>query len=247
LDALLNAASVATIGSEFQFSTDAQDVSDHAFNFRIRGLNVDFMSYSMLALVNSDKPALLDANTLMDKANTAFGIYFKHYASENVTTTDGGYAFQPIGAKLPSTLGASTAVGQGYNDSQAVNIPRTAQILVHVPIDSLVMSPIAVFLCIAVLAFLSITTIIIYTFYSNRFKVLPRDVDTLASILGFVYGSERLLEWARERKETGNWTDNGMGGQLMAKLGPFETAGGDKRWGVEIVEEGEEERSKVAR
>lgn len=196
----------------------------------------------MLALVNNDKSALLDATTLMQKANTAFGIFFKHYASENVTTASGGFAFQPIGAVLPSTLGAPSGLnmeGKGYNNSQAVNPDRTAQVLVHVPVDTLVMSSIAVFICLAVLAVLAVTTIIIFTFYSNRFKVLPRDVDTLASVLGLVYGSERLLEWSREKKESGNWKDNGIGGQLMARLGPFESAGGVKRWGIEIVDEDE--------
>lgn len=242
LDALLNAANVRKVGYEFQNSIGIQNEEDHAFNFRIRGLNVDFMSYSMLSLVNNDKSALLNAKTLMEKANIAFGVFFKHYASGNVTKTDGSFAFQPIGAALPSTLGAPTSLntgGKNYNNSQAVDLDRTTPILVHVPVDTLVMSPLAVFICLAVLTFLAITTVIIFAFHSSRFKELPRDVDTLASVLGFVYGSERLLEWAREKKESGNWSDNGIGGQLMARMGPFENADGIKRWGVEIVEEGE--------
>jgi hypothetical protein len=242
LDALLNAANIRKVGYEFQNSISVQNEDDHAFNFRIRGLNTDFMSYSMLALVNNDKSALLNATTLMEKANTAFGVFFKHYASDNVTKANGGFAFQPIGATFPSTLGAPAGLNsqsKGYNDSQAVNSSRTTPILVHVPVDTLVMSSVAVFLCLAILVFLIVTTIITFTFYSNRFRVLPRDVDTLASVLGFVYGSERLLEWVREKKESGNWNDNGIGGELMARLGPFETADGVKRWGIEIVEEGE--------
>ncbi|TID13390.1 hypothetical protein E6O75_ATG11306 [Venturia nashicola] len=242
LDALLNAANIRKLGYEFQSSIEIQNEEDHAFNFRIRGLNADFMSYSMLSLVNNDKYALLNATTLMEKANIAFGVFFKHYASGNVTKTGGSFAFQPIGAALPSTLGAPSSFNTGgryYNNSQTVDLDRTVPIFVHVPIDTLVMSPIAVFICLAVLAFLAVTTVVIFAFYSNRFKQLPRDVDTLASVLGFVHGSERLLEWAREKKESGNWNDNGIGGQLMARLGHFENADGVKRWGVEIVEEGE--------
>lgn len=230
LDAVLNATNIRKVGNEFQNSTRIQNEEDYAFNFCIRGLNVDFMSYYMLSLVNNDKSALLNATTLMETANIAFGVFFKHYPSENVNKTDGfnktdgSFAFHPIGAALPSTLGVTSSLNaesKGYNNSQAVNLDRMTPILVHVPVDTLVMSPIAVFICLAVLAFLAITTVVIFAVYSNTFRELPRGVDTLASVLGFVYGSEKLLGWAREKKESGKWSDNGIGGQLVARLGPL--------------------------
>lgn len=53
-----------------------------SFNFQVRGLNLDFMSFAMLALANNSKEALLDPQTFMNLANTTFGTFFKHYASE---------------------------------------------------------------------------------------------------------------------------------------------------------------------
>jgi hypothetical protein len=41
------------------------------------------------------------------------------------------------------------------------------------------------------------------------FKVLPRDVDSLASVLGFVYGSPKLLQWVAETKDDPNWGERG--------------------------------------
>jgi hypothetical protein len=243
-DALLNAANVAKYGNEFQRSTGEQNPDDHAFNFRVRGLNMDFMSYSMLALADDDKQALLDPNTYIEKANIAFGTFFKHYVSGNVTMKDGGLTYQPIGAVLPSTLGqvvsGNRSAHDGFNGSLKSTTPLTADATLNMPIERLVMSPLAVFLSLAILAFLCITTAIIYGFYRNRFKALPRDVDTLASILGFVYSSERLLEWVRECKyaeEIGGKVSGDKDRMLMARLGPFEN-GGKKRWGVELADDG---------
>jgi hypothetical protein len=221
-----------------------QNDDDHAFNFRIRGHNMDFMSYSMLSLANNDKRALLDPKTFIEKANTVFGVFFKHWASENVTMGHGGLAYQPIGATLPPHLGkvvsGNTAANEGYNGTSASSTPQMAQVVIHMPVEQLIMSPAAVYLSLIVLVFLCLTTIVIYAFYRNRFKALPRDVDTLASVLGFVYGSERLLEWVGGKKDSGALGDKAASPQadekmIKARFGPFET-GTRSRWGVELVD-----------
>lgn len=76
-----------------------------SFNFQVRGLNLDFMSFAMLALANNSKEALLDPQTFMDLANTTFGTFFKHYSSENVTRLSGGHTYEPVGEKLPWAIG----------------------------------------------------------------------------------------------------------------------------------------------
>lgn len=95
------------------------------------------------------------------------------------------------------------------------------------------MSPVAVCICLIVLVFLCPVTVAIYVFYRRRAKVLPRDVDTLASVLAFVYESPRLLEWARKKKETGDWKSDET---VAARLGRFQKHEGQPGWGVELVD-----------
>lgn len=95
------------------------------------------------------------------------------------------------------------------------------------------MSPAAVYICLIVLVFLCPVTVAIYVFYRRRAKVLPRDVDTLASVLAFVYESPRLLEWAREKKETSDWKGDET---VAARLGMFQNHEGQPGWGVELVD-----------
>lgn len=152
------------------------------------------MSYAMLALANNSKDALLDTNTLIEFANTTFGAFFKHFVSENVTTAFGGQAYQPIGSQLPANLRPANDTNNTTQDA----LPYNVTVTLHVPVAQLVMAPAAVFLCLDLLVFLLLTTIVIYTSHRQNFKALPRDVDTLASALAFVYASDRLLEWVRE-------------------------------------------------
>lgn len=169
-------------------------------------------------------------------ASQAFGTYFKHFASEQVDPTDGGRVFQPIGEQLPADLPAvASPQGTWFNESMAAaGLAQSTLARVHIPVEVLVMSPAAVCICLIVLVFLCPVTVAIYVSYRGRANVLPRDVDTLASVLAFVYESPRLLEWAREKKETGNWrTDE----TVAARLGEFQSQrhDGQPRWGVELV------------
>jgi hypothetical protein len=248
-DALLGAANSAQLGLEMP--KQVENMADHSFNFRIRSLNADFMSYSMLALAggNAGREALLDPNELIKKANYVFGVFFKHFVSENITDAEGGWAYQPIGAKLPAGLGNITdygVVGRDDDRRSPVDTPRSLNAVLSTPVEQLVVSGIAVGICVGVLAFLIIVTVIIFAGYRRELKVLPRDVDTLASVLGFVYGSRQFLEWVRRNGSSRTWNTTewkgkyrllpARGGGEMVRLGGFENGDGRERWGVEIVD-----------
>ena len=265
MDALYNAAHCASIASEQTDLSADEDLTDRTFNFRLPGLNLDYMSYAMFSLAQRDPQALLNNPTLQAVANDVFSIFFQHYASFNVTLADGGRVFQPIGATLPFGLPPI------INDSQQVasyqdtdvwsNINRTVEAIVRTPVNELVMSTVAVILCLAILVFLACITVLVYFPYAAYFKGLPRDVDTLASVIAFVYDSPKLQEWVAANEDilfTGDSTtwrrkmgnskrgeyfnlemngsrtaDKGLD-EVTAGLGFFRGEQGVARWGVEI-------------
>ncbi|KAH0174627.1 hypothetical protein KCU67_g657, partial [Aureobasidium melanogenum] len=226
---------------------ETEDLNDRAFNFRYAGLNADFMSYCMLQLAKGDKAALLDHGRLISLANETFSVFFKHFASSNVSDTLGGQAFQPIGEKLPWGLGPAInsselplppdQQGAFATENQTVPLERQVTATLSVPIEQLVMSPIAAYLCISILVLLCVTTAIIYTTNRPQLKALPRDVDTLASTIAFVYGSERLLRWVQDLPSLKpSKLQSKDTKRMMARLGPFKNSQGRERWGIELVE-----------
>jgi hypothetical protein len=60
------------------------------------------------------------------------------------------------------------------------------------------MSKVAVALCLSVLVSLDSTSLLIAIEYRHYFKALPRDMNTLASIMAFVYDSPKPLKWVAE-------------------------------------------------
>ena len=177
-----------------------EDMTDKTFNFRLRGLNLNYMSYAMYSLAKRNSAALLDLSTLQTLSNIVFSTFFQHYASNNITVGEGGRTFQPIAATLP--VGLPLIVNNNddkpssYQDTITPSYAnRTIQAVVHINVEQLVMFPAAVFLCLAILVFLAVTTILVYFPYATYFKALPRDVETLVSVLAFVYDSPRLREW----------------------------------------------------
>jgi hypothetical protein len=227
-----------------------ENLEDRAFNFRMRGLNADFMSYSTLHLGGNDKRALLDPTAHSEYVSKVFGTFFKHYVFQNITFASGGPAYQPIGATLPADLGSlvplNTTEQANYGKTAGITA-RTVSGTLYTPVEQLVMYPAAVWLSVAILIFLCFVIVFIYTVYRNRFKALPRDVDSLASVLGLVHGSEKLLEWVREHASASTWNqvtiskgwfrrqERGDANELKVMMGPFDRADG-RRWGVEIVD-----------
>ena len=201
----------------------------------------------MLQLAKGDKAALLDHNRLTSLAKETLSVFFKHFASSNVSDIFGGQAFQPIGEKLPWGLGPALNTsgvllppheqGAFATQNQTVHLERQVPATLSVPIEQLVMSPIAVYLCISILVLLCVTTVIIYTTNRPQLKALPRDVDTLASTIAFVYGSEKLLRWVQDLPSLKpSRLQSEYTKQMMARLGPFRDSEGNERWGIELVE-----------
>ena len=220
-----------------------ENLNDRTFNFRQKGLNADFMSYSALALMNNDVEALLDPKTLYNVSDRVFATFFQRFVADNVTAEDGSYGFQTVDANVPWSLGPILSDGrptryQDRNDTH--HLSRTIEATLHLQIEHLHMSPTAVYLSLSILTFLAATTVLMFTRYRRYFKALPRDVDSLASVLCFIYSSPKLLEWVEEHKHEKDWglkkKTTSDKREVMAFMGWFD---GGSHWGIELMDEGE--------
>lgn len=326
MDALHHAPYCGSIGPWVYDYVDYrdEDLTDEMFNSRLPGLNLDYMSWAMFTLVQRNPRALLDHMTLQTAAKNVFSTLFQHYASNNVTLTDGGSVFQSIGATLPFGLPpivnipiiikphiidpdphiimnppiinntsiknntTTTTIinntrpfttlpiintARGSDSSNGIPAPsykdvevrtstnKSVEAIVHTPVNELVMSPTAVFLCLAITAFLACVAVLVYLPYAAYFKGLPRDVETLASTIAFVYDSPKLQEWVAANEHSLNpgepatrrrGTSNSEGGdnsnleadgdraadrgldEVTMGLGFFRGKQGVARWGVEL-------------
>lgn len=199
---------------------------------------------------------LLERQTYMKLASTTLGVFFKHFASENITRLSGGHIYEPVGDRLPWSLGpvinetnrtlVSTYQGALAEGDQIDTSHPTITAVYSIPVEQLVMSPVAVYFCLSILSLLVVTTIIMYSANRSHFKELPRDVDTLASTLAFVHGSDKLLDWAQATgASTKPWDKlrsrqdkltRQQSKRLMAQMGPFKDQDGNDAWGIELVE-----------
>ncbi|MCJ1304972.1 hypothetical protein MMC08_007785 [Hypocenomyce scalaris] len=192
MDAFYNAADCARLGEGALQETGYgdEDLTDRTFNFRLKARPCG-------------PPQPLDLAKLLD---IVFSTFFQNYASTNVTINEGGRVFQHIGATLPAGLPAIVNVsGGGLSSYQNTNVPsyinKTIEAVIHTKVEQLVMSPASVILCLTILVFLACTTVLVYFPYAAYFKALPRDVDTLASVIAFVYDSPRLREWIMNNED----------------------------------------------
>lgn len=194
------------------------------------------MSYTALSLVNNDHDSLHDTAKLGNISSTVFSIFFKHFVlagadgKRDGMYMNGSWGLQPRGAAIPSDLGPTMSSKSLLQDSFIPSNPSaTVQAVLSMQIEQLELNPSALFLSLAILCLLLLTTAVVLGWHRRYVRLLPRDVDTLGSVLGFVYGSERLLALARQQDE-----NKIRGETVLAKMGWFESAG-EKRWGVEIV------------
>ncbi|THX54559.1 hypothetical protein D6D06_05427 [Aureobasidium pullulans] len=189
------------------------------FRFQDPGLIVDLMSYSMLHLANDSREALLDPETLAEHASTTFGIFFKHFANWNITWDADwtGYVYEK-------------------------DVPSKIDVKISVPTDQLLMSPVAAIMSMSILVFLIFVTIIMFTTNRHKYKAIPRNVNTLVSILGWVYASDRLLAWAESAPPSKPWYQalfsktSPLAAQQRVRMGPFMNSAGNERWGIEMVD-----------
>ncbi|EXJ68749.1 uncharacterized protein A1O5_08543 [Cladophialophora psammophila CBS 110553] len=119
--------------------------------------------------------------------------------------------------------------------------------------EILIISPLAVFLSVGILVYLLMSTVIVYL-QRGRFKLLPRDIDTPASVLGFVYASAKLQKWAKQPEDMDTLnTANGdhkiedakvddakrpkrssKGTETLIGMGSFTDKNGNRHWGCEL-------------
>jgi len=104
------------------------------------------------------------------------------------------------------------------------------------PVYKLQVSKVAVALCLSVLVFLGFTTLLIAIGYRHYFKALPRDINTLASVIALVYDSPRLLRWVAEHGVLGEGGKGEGREEVKAVLGDFQGSEGEMRWGIELVD-----------
>ncbi|RVX66331.1 hypothetical protein B0A52_09762 [Exophiala mesophila] len=210
-----------------------QYMHDQTFNIRNPGLNLDYMSYSMLSLVDFDTVALLDPATLERTAQQTFSTFFQHFASSSVSTTSGGWAFQKLDERLPSDLQDVSSLS--WTEPPAS--PRAGEMVsveVVQPIEILQMSRAAAAIALAVLLWLMVSSIAL-AFASPGYKARLRwRVETIADVLVMFTGSDRLMAML---KDQGPQAMN-HNPDTAAILADFKTKDGTARWGIELANGG---------
>ncbi|CZT43812.1 uncharacterized protein RSE6_03900 [Rhynchosporium secalis] len=214
-----------------------EDSSDRTFSYRAPGLNLDYMSYSMLKMAGDDQASLLNHNKLQELAEITFTTYFQHYASQNVLMNgSGGRAFQRANETLAADMGPpawaydATKVGPAR---VKVAVSPTTMASVSQPVEMLHMSPTAVWLCLVILIWLIITMVAVLALKKRYFSPLLGGVETIADVAMMVAGSDRYLELARREGATGMRADK----SFRTKLGWFRIGGGEVRWGIELADD----------
>ncbi|KAI1457939.1 hypothetical protein F4805DRAFT_457381 [Annulohypoxylon moriforme] len=238
---LLGAADMSNfVGDIESWNIATEPTDDQTFNIREPGLNADLMTYSMLSLVNYDHDALLDPDTLQRTAQQTFTALFQNYASNNISYTTGGYVFQPPNEALPSDL--DTPVANNNNKrADTSSSPSDSTISLHVqrPVELLKMSKPAAWICMLILGYLIVATVIL-TVASRRYtRMLLRKIDSIADVIVLMAGSEKLLKEAREKSTAQLKGDRAT----KARLGWFTGADGTQRWGIELVGRDDEKRA----
>ncbi|KAF2146972.1 uncharacterized protein K452DRAFT_337305 [Aplosporella prunicola CBS 121167] len=108
-----------------------EDLNDMTFNFRDtkKGLNLDFMTYSMYSMVNKDPKALLDRNIMEKMANKTFSIFFQHFVSARMK---GSYTYEQVNASKLSDLKSPAAVERKHFKRLHRDIECVADVLILV-------------------------------------------------------------------------------------------------------------------
>lgn len=223
-------------------TTKAENTTDRTFRFRLPHLSVDFMSYTSLALSGNNKSALLDPTTLGNVSSTVFSIFFKNFVKANVSANNalfinGSWGLQPLGATVPSDLGPvmdSNPTIKLQNSLQPSTTNSTSEGILRDGVENLDMNHVVAIICFCILSVFIVTTVLIMLYRKHYLKDLPRDMDTVGSVLALVYKSERLLELARDSVPKTKQPAQ----REMFKMGWFEV-GQKRRWGVEVMQHGD--------
>jgi len=93
-----------------------------------------------------------------------------------------------------------------------------------------------------------LVALFVYSVGYRRFRKLRHDFDDLASVVSVVCDSESLRAWVTEHPDPETWTERARarGGQVpLVRLGMFLGSDGVERWGIEIVEDAEEDEQRT--
>lgn len=259
MTALLGAASITNfevMGHSAVEGISSENLRDQAFNMRGPGLNVDYMSYAMLSLANGSHGALLDPVVLERTAQRTFEVMFQHFVHGDLDMESGGNVYQspseslPVDIDGPTTTATTKAPGRRQEDSgirpavddataatasTAANISDTVRVDVRSEVEILRMSTTAAIVCMSILAYLIVTSVILVTATRRYNKLLPVEINSVADVAVLVAGSGRLLELARQRGLRHNRKLKSEP-ESLAKLGWFNGANGELRWGIELVD-----------
>lgn len=236
-EALLSAAQSSALEAGSPYSSNAENTNDRTFNIRRPGLNVDYMSYSMLSLAGDDAQKLLDHATLSNLAGKTFSTFFQHFASSNVlANSSGGWVYQRPSETLPPDL---TEPLPQYNTTRAPSrVLQPVQPIIpgkiSQPVEILRMSPVAVGLCLGILFWLLVTSILVIVLKGRYFAPLLRPFDSIADVALMVANSERYLELARLKGASGLQSDKSG---FTTRLGWFRTSLGEVKWGIERADD----------
>jgi hypothetical protein len=220
----------------------ADIISDRTFSFSLPDLSADFMSYTSLAISGNNISALLDPATLGNVSSTVFSLFFKNFAQTNVPANDallmdGAWGFQPLGATLPSDLGpilGSDPIIKLQNSISPSNTNASTQGVLSTEVENMVINHTVAILCLCILSIFIVTVVGISAYRGKYLQGLPRSLDSVGSVLGLVYGSERLL---RQAIESVNKSEQ-YAERKMLKMGWFDV-GQKRRWGVEVIQPGD--------
>ncbi|KAJ2998606.1 hypothetical protein NUW58_g264 [Xylaria curta] len=245
---LLGVADMSSIMGEYigheQERFGTEDIQEQTFNFRQPGLNVDYMTYAMLSLVNFDHQQLLDAATLERTANRTFSTMYQHFVNNDVSLTAGGHAYQPLGEKLPDIGDRLERRRRDIKDTTTANTTGRQEIIMQIsrPVELLNISTPAAWICMVILAYLIVSCSVLIVASRQYNRLLPVPTTTIADTAALVAGSTKLLKLSRLRSTSSIKSD----GNILAKLGWFNDAEGQKRWGIELSDgDGETNRASL--
>lgn len=215
-DILLGAADSARIGQTPR-TYQTEDLSDNTYNLRTPGLNTDLPSLTTLSLVSPNLTALLSPSTLSTLSSASFSLFFQHFLSSPIPP-------------------APTLYNTGTWGLQPLSTPLLISATLSTPTTQLTLNPAAVLTTLILLAILLSLLLLLTAFSPRALKLLPRDVDTLGSVLGFLYSSERLLHLAANRPANPSQNEEKIfDGEDTISMGWF-NSNGKRRWGIEVVD-----------
>jgi hypothetical protein len=221
-----------TISQTIPDSYPMESFVDRTFKIRGPGLNVDYMTYTMLKMVNDDHDALLDSKTLHETASKAFSTFFQHFVHHNLSMSEGGMAYQRLGERIPSDIGNSSATA--FDDAVS-SYPAGAQVEVQmsVPVEVLEMSQTAAIICLVLLTCLIAISVVLGMSSRRQQHLILRRIESFADVALLFAGSDRLLQLLRNPGVTDEVIMRSK--DLQLKLGWFTAADRTRRWGIELV------------